>query len=171
MRIGVGEVGVVGNEGEIGLCLLYNGMATGNNVNGITLIELRAAVVMLRCHLGQTQVDVYLGHGVSSIKNLFCSMNGKVCSQLSKKLAFQFADALLGVEDKRLVFFQVGCNVAFTVGERLFANVVFGHTVGVGIGDLNVVAGTFIIANFEVIDARAPAFALLQIGYPFLPIL
>ena len=89
---------------------------------------------------------------------------------MHKEFALHFAGTLLGIEDKRLIFFQVGRDVAFAVGERLFADIVPGYTVDIDIGDLDVVAGAFIIANFEVIDACTPAFALLQVGYPFLPI-
>ena len=99
---------------------------------------------MLCRHLGEAQIDINLGQGMSRIENVLGGMDSDIGSQLREQFAFQFTNALLGVEDERLVFFQVGRDVAFAVGKRLFANIVLGHTVEIGVGDLDIVAGALL---------------------------
>ena len=97
-------------------------------------------------------------------------MYGDIGTQLGKELSLKLADAFLCVEDEGLIFFQIRRDVALTVSEGLFANIVSGDAARVGVSDLDIVAGAFVVADFEVIDAGASPLALLQLGHPLLPI-
>src|SRR5579859_5251932 len=136
-------------------------MATGHDMNGVALVELRATVVMLSGDLGEAEIDIYFGKGMGGIKDLFSSMDGDVGAELGEEFGLKLADPLLRVEDERLKLFQIGCDVAFAVGEGLFANVVTGNAARIGVGDLDVVARAFVVADLEVIDTGAAPLALL----------
>src|SRR5438445_12713191 len=111
-------------------------MAASNNVNAITIIELRAAIVVFGCDLGQTQVDIDFGEYMGRRENALGGMNRDICTKLYEELILHLIDALLGIEYDRFVFFQVGCEIAFGVGQRLAAHVVCWYPVQIVIAYL-----------------------------------
>src|SRR5258708_35813714 len=143
-------------------------MTTRDNMDCIALVERWAGIVVLRGHLSQAQIDVDLGQGVRGGEDTFGRLLRDTGPQLGEEFALQLPDALLRVQDQRLVFLEFRRDKTLAVGQRLAANVVIRHAVEVGIGNLDIVAKDPGIANFERIDARAPAFALLHLGNPLL---
>ena len=61
----------------------------------------------------------------------------------------------MGAQDAVLQVFQLLGNVAFPVGQRLFANVVLGYLIFIGVGDLDVIAEHPIVAGFQLGNAGA----------------
>ena len=97
-------------------------------------------------------------------------MNGDICPQLHEKLVLHLIDAVLRVENQGFVFLEIGCDVAFAVCERLAAHVIFRDAVQLGVRDFDIIAGGFVIADLERIDAAASAFALFHLGNPPSPV-
>ena len=102
-------------------------MASGDDMNAVAVAELWSAVVVARRDLGQAKIDIDLGQCVGGIDDAFGGVYGDVGAQLREELALQFVDALLGVENRALVLFQVGGDVALAVGEGLTPYVVLGN--------------------------------------------
>src|SRR2546430_4388652 len=98
-------------------------------------------------------------------------MNRDICTELYEELVLHLIDALLGIEYERFVFFQVGGDIALSVGKRLAAYVVCWYTVQVGIGNFDIVARGLVEAHLEIADSSTFALTLLQLGNPLAPIL
>ena len=61
LRVAGGKLGIVGDEGDLALARLHDGMASGDDVDGVALVQLGTAVVLARGDLRQRQQDVKLG--------------------------------------------------------------------------------------------------------------
>ena len=85
-------------------------------------------------------------------------MGGDDRAEFDEYFVFDPVEIFLGGEDADFPFFEFGGDVAFFVGEGLFADVVGGYLVGFEAGDTNVVAECFIEADFEIGDTRTFAF-------------
>ena len=72
------------NKGCVSLCLLNDGMATSNDVDGVTLVELWAAVVMLGGNLRKAEVDIYFGKSMGSIEDVLCCVYGDISAELGE---------------------------------------------------------------------------------------
>ena len=68
------------------------------------------------------------------------------------------------VENLGLVLFQLRGDVALAVGEGLFAHVVVGHRLEVGLRDFNVVAEDPVVSHFKRMDAGALPLCLPRNG-------
>ena len=85
-----------------------------------------------------------------------------------EQFVFEFDAAFLGAEDFAFHLLQLRGDEPLAVGDGLLADVMRGHFVEVGPGDLDVVAEDGIEADLERADAGAFDFLLLQPGDPFL---
>ena len=89
-------------------------------------------------------------------------------AEFDEEFVFDPVEIVLGGEDADFPFFEFGGDVAFLVGEGLFADVVYGDLVGFEAGDADIVAEGFIEADFEIGDARSIAFDDFEIGNPLM---
>ena len=126
---------------------------------------------MLRGNAGQAQIHIDFRQRVCGIENALRRMDGNFGAQLGEQFAFQFAAALLSIEDERLLFLEIGCKEALAGCQGLFAYIVLRYTAQMGFGDFDEVAKDLRIANLEIRNAGALAFSLLHFGDPLLPIL
>ncbi len=93
-----------------------------------------------------------------------CSGIEQVAAQLGEDAALDLAGSLLRRQDLGLVLLELGRGEAFGVDEGLLALVVGGDGLGVGLGDLDVVAEDVVEADFERADAGALALAFFDRG-------
>ena len=73
---------------------------------------------------------------------------------------------LLRVEYQRLVLLEVGRDEALAGSQGLLAYVVLGYAAELRIGNFQVVAENFVVANLQIGDAGALTLAALQPGDP-----
>ena len=73
----------------------------------------------------------------------------------------------LRIQDQGFVFFHFRGDVAFSIDQRLFANVIRRGLVGVAVGDFDVITENLVVTNFEGLDAGSFAFEAFQVGDPF----
>ena len=168
-RIIGGEIGIVRRKRrafrQARRRLLHHRMAPAFYVNDQVVRQSRANVAVRFCHLGQRGGRVEFGDGVRRGEQ--ARRRGRdLAEQLPVELAFQLQDALLGVEHQRLVFLQLGRDVALGVDQRLFADVVGRDECHVRLRDLDVVAEDLVVADLQRFDAGARPLDRFQIGDP-----
>ena len=140
-------------------------MAPTFYVNHEVVGQDRTDVAVRLGHLGQRGGSVEFGDGVGRSEQ--ARRGGRDLAQkLPVELALQLQDALLCVEDQRLVFLQLRRDVALGVDQRLFADVVGRDERRVRLRDLDVVAENLVVADLQRFDARALPFDRLQVGDP-----
>ena len=64
------------------------------------------------------------------------------------------------------MFFERGGDVAFGIGERLFANPIGGHFRNMGFGHLKKVPKNIVVPHFQVGDARFFPLGFFKLGNP-----
>src|SRR5712691_3084517 len=146
-------------------------MATCDDVDSIAVVERRTAVIIFGGHFGKAEIDIDGGERVGGIKDALGGVNSDVGTQLHEKLVLHLIDTILGIEHQSFVFFEIGHDIAFAVGERLAAGVLGRDAIDMRVGDFDEVAIGPVVTNFERIDAGAFALALLQVGDPLATIL
>ena len=101
-----------------------------------------------------------------------CLRRGTSCPrrfrQVQEEFRLPFGPDLFRPQDPGFVILQVHGDEALGVHQGLFADVVGGHQVLVGLGDLQVIAEDLVVAHFQAVDAGAAAFLGLQAGDPVL---
>ena len=114
--------------------------------------DFRAAVATLHRHGCQGAQGVRRGNGSR------CGLHPAGCGcqglpQLGKNLVFQGGEPVLGGKYLVFQFFQLLGDVAFTVGKGLLADIVCGHLIHKGLGNLDVVAENPVEAHPQGADA------------------
>ncbi len=105
-------------------------------------------------------VDIGYGAGVALQG---CKLAGDECDYIGVYLCFDLQDALLGAQNLLFVLFQLLGNVAFGIGESLFAYPRLGHLVLVCVAHLDIVSEDVVVADLQRGDARKLAFAMLYL--------
>ena len=141
------------------------GVAAGGDVQFVGFIKQRPDVALVGGHFGQGSGYVQLGQGIGRGQQAVGG-HADLLAKLSEQAAFDFQDAVFGVEDERFVFFQFGGDVSFGVGQGLFADVILGGQVAVGAGDFNVVAKDFVVTNFQRLEPGPFALYSFEVGDP-----
>ena len=144
-----GEIEIVGDEAAFGVLLhaaLDDRMARGCGFENALFGERGARVVAQCGDVGEVGEQIELGdYGCAAADARRCFENGG--AQLGEEAAFDLDGALVRGEDAGLVVLQLGRGEALGVDQGLFALVVGGDGLEVGLGDLDVVAEDIVKAN------------------------
>ena len=129
----------------------------------VVLIDLGTHVSISHRHLGQCGEYVRLGHAVSQPVDGLGGLSD-LAANPAVQVTLHLFDAFPGIEHHGLVFLQLGNDVPLTIGQGLTPNVIFGYLLQIGLGDFDVIAKDLVVAYFQVFDAGAFPFLLLQTG-------
>ncbi len=94
-------------------------------------------------------------------------MAADLLADFAKQPALNLQDAVLRIQDKRLIFLQLRRDITLRVGQRLLADVHIRHTVAVGPAHFQVVAEYFVEAHLQRRDAGALPLPRLKGRHPF----
>src|SRR5204863_5636543 len=78
---------------------------------------------------------------------------------------------ILRIENKRLIFFQIGSNKAFTCCECLLAHIIRGYATQLRFCNLDKIAKYLGVTNFEGSNSCSFALALFHFSHPLLAVL
>jgi len=68
--------------------LFNDRVATCDDMDGITLVKLWTAVVVLCRDLGEAEIDIDLSEGMGRIEDVFSGLDGDIGSQLREQFTF-----------------------------------------------------------------------------------
>ena len=144
-----GEIEVVGNEAAFGVLLhaaLDDGVPRCRGFEHALVNQHGTRVVAHGGDVGEVCQQVELrDHGSTAANARGGREDGG--AQLGKEASLDFDRALVRGEDAGLVVLELGGGEAFGVDQRLFALVVGGDGLEVGLGDLDVIAEDIVKAN------------------------
>ena len=127
------------------------------------VVDGRAHIVAGCCGIGEACENIQLGnqpcHALQAIQSLVDGF-----AKVFDDSFFTHQRLFLGTEDPGFVFLEFGGCIAFGVGERLPAVVVFGNGVPIRLGDLDVIAEHAIESHLQRGNAGALSFPLLKAG-------
>ena len=136
-------------------------VASAAYVEHQALVHHGPYILPFRCHLGQAVQAVQLRECCSVALE-----RGNQCAsrlhQFREDAVLQYLNFLLSPENFLLIFLEFLCDVAFGLGQRLFAHPFGGHVVAVGVAHLYVVAKHIVETDFQTGYARQFALALLE---------
>lgn len=89
-------------------------------------------------------------------------------SDFREQLQLQAHRLLLCTDNLLLDILQLRRHVAFTVSQRLFADIAHGHHVVIRLGDLNIIPENSIVLHPQIANAGFISFPLLQLNDPLL---
>ncbi len=143
-----------------GQLALDDGVACLGEAECERVVDCRAAVASFGGRAGESEQHVEAGeHGGVELQR--GDVGSGVGHEARVEACLYGFYAFLGREDFMLVFFQLGCDVAFGVDECLLSNPFGGHFVAVCVGDFDVVAEHVVVAYFQGADACGFALACL----------
>ena len=105
------------------LVLLYYRVPPALYQQSLTVVEDRAAVVVIRGDMGQSRENIEMGQGRGNFHQLRQRLGNRT-QDLFEKISFQFLDALLGVKNLGLHVFQFRRDKAFAVCNGLLADII-----------------------------------------------
>ncbi len=126
---------------------------------------MRPAIAVAGGDLGQPGEDIQLGQGAGRAQQP-AGAAADFDAHLLEQTGFNVEDAPLGVEHERLVFLELGSDVALGVDQGLLADVVVGRVLALAAAQLNVVSKDFVVADLQRADAGALALHFFQAGDP-----
>ena len=125
------------------------------------------AVAMLGRQFGQGGQDIQNGQGPGHLLETG-DLLSQAFPQVQEEFRLPFDPDLFRPQDPGFVILEVRGDEALGVHQGLLADVVGGHQVQVGLGDLQVIAEDLVVAHFQAVDAGAAALLGFQAGDPVL---
>ena len=151
---------VVRHEQFVFQILFNNRMAAVLNGNRRLGIEAGTDVAVVIGRAGQAVQTVDAGNGPGRFLH-GRDMALDLAADIAEELVFQRQHPFLAGQDLDFKFLQFRRDVAFGIDQRLLAHVVIGDGLGIGMGNLEVIAKDLGIADFHL-DARLFPFLLFQ---------
>ncbi len=121
-------------------------MPSGDDFDARAVVHFGAHVAAHQGDVAQRCKDVQLCQRVRQLQQLD-AMRRHLHAQLAKEMLLDLQPPLIGVEHQRFVLFEVGRDVPLAVGNCLLADILGGHFVQVGFGDLDVIAEDLVVAD------------------------
>ncbi len=159
---------VVGDERALRFEDVEHGVAAVDDLQDRFVDQLRAAVAALREPVRPGRTGRRAAPATAAVA---CRRRAAACTasrSSQEQLVLQVLGLLVGRQHLLFVLLQFRRDVAFGVLERLLADVVGGHVVAVGVGDLDVVAEDLVEADLQVGDAGPFDLLRLVAGDPLL---
>ena len=169
-RVTIIQISVVGHKQTVTDHLLNDRMSALDNLQFHRSIHNRFHVAKLFTDLREGRQNIQLRDRRGGLLNGF-HIALDFLSHTDKKLVFQLIDLGLRIQNQIFHLLQLRRNEAFRVGQRLFANVVFGNQIKIGFGNFQIITKHPIVADLQVLDAGALALGVFEIGNPLLSIL
>src|SRR5580704_13858338 len=159
------EAKIVWNEALAALAekFLDDGMTAADDEQFAARVEFGARVAAVCCQLCKGSEHVELCDGGSRAAKAR-SLGGDRGAHLDENLALDLENALVRRENLALILFQFGRSEPFSVYQGLFALVVGGCEMEIGLRNLHVVPKDLIKANLQRCDAGALALAVFHRG-------
>ena len=153
---------IVGDKQAVLQHALHHGMATGNDMQTVTVIHSRHHIMILSGSLCQGAQGIQLGNCMRSCLDpayLPCDH----FTHLSKQLILQRRQTVTGREYFSLQLFQFRGDIPLTSGKGLLADIGVGHLVGIRFGDFDIVTKDLVVADLQFGNAGTLTLAALDL--------
>ena len=151
---------IIGDEQFIFQILFNDGMTAVLDGNRRLRVEARPDVAVVISRAGQTVQAVDAGNGPGRClhgRDMFLDLTADV----AEKLIFQSQHPFLAGQDFDFKLLQFRRDIAFGIDQGLLAYVIIGNGFGIGMGNLEVIAKDFGVADFHL-NAGLFLFLLFQ---------
>ena len=155
------EDGVIRDEQAVRQHLFHDRMAAVPDLDAVGEVHHRAGVIVVTGHIRQRAQHV---QHRDCLRGFLHAMNlgGNLVPHLGKDLVFQRRQPLLRAEHRAFERFELLCDIALAVCQRLLADIMLGDCVNIGLADLDIVAEYTVISDLELADTGLFALPLLN---------
>ena len=134
-------------------------------VDDSIFVNLRTAVIVIRCHLGKRYYTVDQRHIVGGLLYTL-NVSGNGVSHVAEQLILQLVKLLLSTENCVLKLLKLIGSITFTACKCLFSDEIIRHHIPEGIGNLKAVPEYTVVLYFQRLDPGLFTFRGLKIREP-----
>ena len=129
----------------------------------VALIQLRTHIPITRCNLSERREHIYIGDSARRPQYRL-RITRHLLAHLPEQSALDLPDAVLRVQNERLVLLHLRRDEPLAAHQRLPPHIIFRRKFEIGVADLDVVAEDSVVAHLQRLDACTLPFLLLQAG-------